>query len=309
MPERRVAPLFVWLVSGMMLGAAELVPGASAASLAIVLGIYPRLLNGLSGRSSGPAHPPGGTRFGIDLIAIAVGAGAVVALLRGLHDPQSVAADSALGLLSRAFWFGFLAVALPFVAARVERWSIGHVTLLLTGAVLGIAATRVEFVQIAAVPGPAFAGALAAGAALLVPGGFGWSALHAGGLADHALTAFGHDYLWFLLPFLAGLLAGVVLAAHVLRRLLARYPDALLALLLGVMYAGLPRAWPWLRIDAYTLTIGGDTAAVVTTPLWPGQYFATTGAEANSVAACLVMAAAGLLALLVARGRGFVAPP
>ena len=306
MVERGLRRSAVWLVSGVALGMAERVPGASAASLAIALGAYPQLLQGLGGmyvvQRDGSRWAPLAV---VGMVLAGLGVCQFLVMLGGFCCTTWFG-DA---VLPRAFWFGFLTVAAPLIAARVRRWSLAPAALLLLGTLVGVVLGRVELAQVDRSPGDAFVGTVAGAAALLVPGGFGLSALRASGLIDHAAAAFGHADVWFLALFAAGLIAGVVLAARLLHRLLRRFPDPLLAWLLGVMCSGLPRAWPWQRVDAYTLTAGGDTAAVATTPLWPWQYFAATGADASSLPACAVMLVAGLLALLVARGTGYAAAP
>lgn len=287
MVDRRVRG---WLVScgfGAALVLAELVPGASAASLAIVLGGYGPLLARIGRERVAPSGAPSWLRSG----AVSVGVLLVIVLSLQL----SAALDTSL--LPRAFWFGFLLVAVPLVGVRVQRWDFQEIVLLVLGSLIGMALARLELVQLDPAPLSAFVGALISGVALLLPGGFGSAVLRASDAGIHVSAAFHRGDGVLVVAFVIGLALGVTLAAKLIWRALQRFPDATLAVLLGMLCSGLPRVWPWQRIDAYTLTVGGDAAAVTTTPLWPAQYVQATGADPHSAFVIAVMLVAGAAAL------------
>ena len=271
----------LWFACGIVIGAAESVPGASGASLAMVLGVYAALLRGIGANRDAAFR-----MVGIVCLGIVVG----VALLGGFLSEMLINCPVAL----RAFCFGFLACAIALIGAR-QTWRFdGWVTLML-GAMVGATLSRVELVATAS-PLNTFVHAMCASVGMLLPGGMGWARLVTDSVAIHASLGVGLSTSWVLIAFGAGAILGTVLGARLIATLLQRFPIALWAFLLGMALNGLSRLWPWQRIDAYTLTIGGDIVAMATTPLSPWQYSATTGADAGLTQACVLMLLAGLLA-------------
>lgn len=242
------------MLRGVAMGMADLVPGVSGGTVALLLGIYRRLIEALSALSGGTAWralAAGRWRDAwraIDggfLAAVASGiAISVVTLPRLLHwllehYPESVA----------AVFFGLVAASALVVIRRIR----GPKRIAVTFAVVGAASA---FVLVGLVPAhtPATpvmliaAGALAV-SALLLPGISGAFILVLLGQYQRVLEALAGFEFAVLLPLAAGMLVGLVGFSRLLAWMLRRWPTAVLGLLTGFLVGSLRKVWPWQRLE------------------------------------------------------------
>jgi putative membrane protein len=242
---------------GVAMGAADLVPGVSGGTMALILGIYPRLIAALGSLSR--AHPwrllvqrrPLRAARSIDagfLVAVAAGIGAaLLALPRLLH-----------GLLE-SYPVGVYAVFFGLIAA--SSWVVvGHIRgprrVALAWAALG---TISAFLLVGATPRAtpegawflAASGALAV-SALLLPGVSGAFVLVLLGKYDAVLAALSRFDLAVLAPFAAGMAVGLISFARLLAAALRAYPTQVLGLLAGFLVGSLRKVWPWQRAEGAT---------------------------------------------------------
>ncbi|MFY0407033.1 undecaprenyl phosphate translocase family protein [Solicola sp. PLA-1-18] len=238
---------------GFAMGAVEAVPGVSAATVALVLGSYDRLLQAAGDLGGGAGllvrGRPGeaGHRWAAVpwawLATVAAGAVAavllVVPLLRSLlaGHPQPMA----------GLFLGFVLAASLLVWRQVGGHDPLHLLLAVAAAaalfvLLGVAAPSsgapVSWWWLTA------GGALAACAALL-PGVSGSLVLVAVGLYADVLTALAERDLSVLGPLAAGVVVGGAVFAGLVLRLLHRHHDVVLAVLVGLMLGSTRVLWPW----------------------------------------------------------------
>ena len=235
---------------GVGIGAADLVPGVSGGTMALILGIYPRLIGAIAAFTGQPFRAA--LRHGRLLAAwravdgaflAALGAGMAVAIV-GLAGALSFALDRYPVAVYGAF-FGLILASAPLVFRRVRRPGVR----VWAAAALGTAFawTLAGLVPLEA-PGGAWvvaASGAAAVAALLLPGVSGAFVLLLLGQYERVLQAVATLDAGVLLPLAAGMVAGGLLAARTLAAVLARYPDPTLGLLAGFLVGALRKVWPW----------------------------------------------------------------
>ena len=250
-------------VKGAAVGAAQLIPGVSGGTMALVLGIYQDLIasiGAITGRPFLRALVSGRLRTafqavnGTFLVTLTLGISAAVPLFSGL-----------LGwLLGRypslvfAFFFGLVGASTVAVGRRVKPWSPGTVAMAVVGTIAGF---LVVGLAPAAAPGGALSlalsGALAA-SALVLPGISGAFILILLGQYNTALEAVSSANLRILVPLALGAVVGLLSVARVLSWLLDRAYGPTLALLTGFMVGSLRKLWPW--------QLAGDSGGVNTLP-------------------------------------------
>ena len=232
------------------MGTADLIPGVSGGTMALILGIYQELIASLGSLTSGPflealarlrlrrafALANGGFLTAV-LLGIAT---AVVALSRLMHwllgrHPGAV----------HAFFFGLILASAGLVARRVRRWS----AVAAVGAFLGaIGAFWLVGLTPATTPSTSgfllLSGALAV-CALMLPGISGAFVLVLLGKYDAALAAVSRLDATVLLPLAAGAALGLLTFARLLAWLLRRAHDPTLAVLAGFMLGSLRKVWPF----------------------------------------------------------------
>lgn len=236
---------------GLLIGAADLVPGVSGGTIAFITGIYERLITALKVGSSPYAwlillrgNPKAfwkaidGSFMAVLLLGVVV---AVFSLASALHElliGQTVA--------TLAFFCGLtLAAAISIGAGlRPSAKTVAAGALGLALALALVAGNPVALSQAPPLQGFFAAGMLAL-CAMILPGISGSFLLLLIGVYPFLLEALHLRDLPALAVFAAGGICGLALFARLLRLLLARHHDATIALLVGLMLGALPKLWPW----------------------------------------------------------------
>ncbi|MEM8865515.1 MAG: DUF368 domain-containing protein [Planctomycetota bacterium] len=289
---------------GFLMGAADIVPGVSGGTVALVLGIYQRLLQALSHFDSQLIGLLGQRRFAdagrhVDFrFLTALGLGivvAVVSLAKLMHylleHHQGLTYAAFFGLIlgsgvlvgrmcrpeNRAELVGCIAIGLVAAVAALGILSQGHLT-----ARPGLGYTFVS-------------GAIAI-CAMILPGVSGSYLLLMLG-KYHEITGIIKDLpklavtggeLATLAVFAAGCVFGLLLFSRVLRWLLAKYTTPTMAALCGFMIGSLYKIWP-MQLD--TTPSVAEFKEKIFEPQWPAAFDTHT-------ATCLAIAVGAFLAVL-----------
>lgn len=242
------------------MGAADVVPGVSGGTMALVLGIYDRLLTALGNLTRAPLWRAIRGRAwlrawrsfdGTFLLGLVAGIGFSVVTLAGVIEGALESARPHV----YALFLGMIAASIAVVASEVRRWRRSAVVAA-PAAAIGAAA----IVGLTPVTTPdatwflVLAGAIGI-CALVLPGISGAFLLVLMGKYDTVLGAIARGDLLTLLPFALGAAVGLLGFARVLSGWLRRFPDATHAALAGFLLGSLRRVWPWQPDDAVRLVL------------------------------------------------------
>lgn len=270
------------------MGAADIVPGVSGGTVALVLGHYQRLVTAISQIDSIALGMLRQRRFkaawthidGRFLLALGVGiATAILGLANLMHWLLEHHTAETM-----AVFFGLVLASGIVVTSYVQRWSAVAIAACL---VAGIGA----FILGSLTPTAAdptipylFVCAVIAICAMILPGISGaflmllLGVYHpvTGLIKDLAHGQFTFDGLLRLVVFAAGCAIGLALFTRLLRVLLARYTDATFAALLGLMIGSLGKIWPLQVPTSETAALPFEerewvavSPAEWSEPLWP----------------------------------------
>ncbi len=247
-PPRGLKHYLYVAVSGLTMGAADVVPGVSGGTMAFIMGIYGELVDALKAfnwrlllmlvrlrfREAVAAVP---WRF---LAVLGAGIAAAVLLLAGpvgwLLDHHPVPLF--------AFFLGLVLASIVTVAARL-RWSVTAVLCLLLGTA---AAWGLVGLVPAEMPHDAvtlFLSGAAAITAMMLPGLSGSFILLLLGQYEFAIDAVHDRDFLAILPLAKGAICGILPFVRVLSWLLRRHHQITLALLIGFMAGSLRKIWPF----------------------------------------------------------------
>lgn len=263
-------------VRGLCMGAADVVPGVSGGTMALILGIYKRLLEAIrafdatllrllaSGRLRDAARH-------IDIVfLIPLGAGILGAVLfftRVVSLPRMVREEPEQ---IYALFFGLI-VGSIFVLLRgfgLPRWR--DTTCLGAGIVLGLVIVNVVPFE---TPTDAWfiflSGALAI-CAMILPGISGSFILLLLRKYEHVFDGIGHFDLSVIVPFAVGAAAGLMVFSRLLTWLLHHYYRVTIFTIIGMLVGSLWLLWPF-QARTYEV-IRGTAQLVYSTPVWPTQF-------------------------------------
>lgn len=266
----RVLAALVNVVRGSLIGAAEVVPGVSGGTIALVIGLYETLISSaaafvkgvlalLRGRTDDARTLLGQVHW---RVVIPVGVGMAAAVVVGAAVLEPLVEE--YPVQTRAVFFGLVLVGISVPARMVGRWDV-------RGVLLAAAAAALAFVLTGLPPGtiddPSLLLVAAAGAAavcaLALPGVSGSFLLLSIGLYEPTISAVNDRDLAYLAAFALGALVGLSSFVVLLQWLLSHRPRITLVVLTGLMVGSLRALWPWQDDDRTLLPPEGDVAAVI----------------------------------------------
>jgi len=245
---------------GFLMGSADIVPGVSGGTIALVLGIYERLIHNIregaralrqviTGQWSDARSTIGSIEW-VWLLSLLVGILAAVAVLssvleRLLDDEPVKMAALFLGLVAGSIWvtFGLLGRIDAVGAALIVGVGLGLFLL------LGLRSdTEVADDALEVVTEPAWifflSGAIAI-SAMILPGISGSFILVLLGMYTEVLGAVNDRDVASLAAFALGCVVGLALFSTLLNWLLERYHSWVIAAMIGLMLGSTRVLWPW----------------------------------------------------------------
>ncbi|CAN5719333.1 DUF368 domain-containing protein [soil metagenome] len=253
-PESRpTVPEMGWLVArGFAMGAADVVPGVSGGTVALVLGIYERLVANIRTGATALGRlarldPKGMVerlrevewRFLIPLLG-----GIGLAVLSLAHVIEIALEEQPVPM--SALFFGLIAASAILAWRMLDRPDLTNVLVLVGVAivaffVLGVGSGARDSAPLPLVLG---AGALAI-CAMILPGVSGSFLLLTIGMYELVLDAVKDRDLVFIGVFALGCVLGLALFSSALSWALEHHRDLVLAALTGLMLGSLRVLWPW----------------------------------------------------------------
>ena len=283
-------------LKGLLMGTADIIPGVSGGTIALITGIYQNLLGAIKSadlkalRLLLRGDPKGALarlhlRF---LLPLLTGIGTAILSLARLvsylliHYPVVV----------WSLFSGLVAASVIVVAAKVSRWHLGVLGALASGLVMGWGIIHQVPISTPETWGFIFFSGMVAICAMILPGISGAFVLVVMGkyafitgtlknpLIPHHMAIIG--------VFCLGCLVGIMLFSRLLHHLLARYENPTMAFLTGLMAGVLPRLWPWQEI-VDSRFIDGKLQVIATRNVLP------TDLNIALLAAILFIAGAGVV--------------
>lgn len=259
---------------GIAMGAADIVPGVSGGTIALIAGIYERLINALS--SIGPSlwqifRQDGGIK-GLIAVWRQVDATFLLCLLLGIATSFVTLAGIIKHLLDNeplliwSFFFGLVVATVFILLSEIKRWNIGRVVLFIVGVAAAVIISSLPLLTTTpSLPYLFFAGAIAI-CAMILPGVSGSFILLLMGAYDTVLEAVHTHNFTIIFTVMAGMATGLLLFTRALKWLLSHYYQATLTLLTGFIAGSLVKVWPW-KTDAL-----GTLKSEAITNVMPWQY-------------------------------------
>ncbi|MEM7349332.1 MAG: DUF368 domain-containing protein [Acidobacteriota bacterium] len=249
MTQQRTAKDYLYLfVTGLTMGAADVVPGVSGGTMAFIMGVYQELIDAIKSFDLEVVKLL--LRFRLKEVFERVPWRFLVALGAGVLSAIVTLAGLISWLLENqpiylyAFFFGLVLASIVAIGVHIQ-WSPGAVAALLAGTFLAYWIVGLVPLQAPHDPWIIFLSASVAIMAMILPGISGSFILLILGQYAYVLNAVKSLDVITLLPFVFGIVFGITSFARVLSWLLQNYHQITITLLVGFMIGSLRKIWPF----------------------------------------------------------------
>ncbi len=253
----------VFFLKGLAMGAANVIPGVSGGTIALITGIFERIINAIKNTFSINSmkllfHGKFSQWFTYTdlLFMIALGLGiftAIVSIARLLeylfaHYPVYV----------WAFFFGLVLASVWFVAKTVKKWSPAVILFFIFGTTIAVSMALLKpmgenrdivyLIICGAVAAcsmilPGLSGSFV----LVLMGNYELVMIHAVNEADFSI----------LLPVIIGAGAGLLVFSYILAWIFKKFRNQTISLLSGFMFGSLLIIWPW-KVPVWKSNAAGE---------------------------------------------------
>jgi putative membrane protein len=244
---------------GFVMGAADIVPGVSGGTIALIFGIYDRLVGSIRAGSLAlgnlvKADFSGAREWFAKVdwtFILSLGAGILLAVVSLASVLETLLVDQPV--LMSALFLGLVAGSIVITWQMIKEHSLPNVMIVI-GVGVGVFVTLglrngTSEEAIAQVADPALWAFFLAGAiaicAMILPGISGSFLLVLMGMYGPVLAAVTSRDFLSLGVFLIGAVIGLGLFSQILHKALATHHDAVLAGLIGLMAGSMRVLWPW----------------------------------------------------------------
>lgn len=293
---------FKILITGLVMGVAEVVPGVSGGTIAFIAGIYERLI--LAFHRLNPQLFKQLKQTGLVSTWKTADLTFLVVLFAGMGIGILLFARGVSYLLYQhpvliwSFFFGLVIASSLVVIRQVQQVTGAVVSSGVAGMILGVVITQLVPLELEPTPVSLFFGGAIAVCAWILPGMSGSFILLVLGLYAFVIEAV-KTFDFSSLTFLAlGCILGLIAFSQVLARLFRLYKNQTLSALTGFMVGSLVKLWPWKNTLSYQIQQDGTSIPIVQEPVLPADYEALTGADPQ-IALALGIALAGCAIILI----------
>ena len=277
-------------IKGMMMGAADVVPGVSGGTIAFITGIYEELIKTIDGIDLGLFKDL--FKIGVAQTAKKYNLGFLLSLLLGIAI--SIVSLSKLityllqeePVLLWSFFFGLVLASVLYIGKQISKWNALVILAIIVGTGVSYYITIAEplgspdswwyiifsgFIAIIAMILPGVSGAFL----LLLLGSYKTILGSISGLSE-AISSGDWAAAWkviqTLLLFAVGCVLGLKVFSRILTWLFNHYKNLTLALLTGFMIGSLNKLWPWKQVMSYRENSHGEQVPFLESSVLPQNF-------------------------------------
>lgn len=276
---------------GMAMGAADIVPGVSGGSIALIAGIYQELLNSINSFSLENLKLL--TKGKVKVFYKAVNGSFLLSLLLGILTSIFALSKLITYLMSDhpiplwSFFTGLILVSAFLILKNIKRWHLGVILAVLIGTVIAWWVTNLPPTTTPDALWFTFVSGAIAICAMILPGISGSFILLILGQYEGILQAVTERNFLKLFVFAAGCAVGILSFSRVVSWLLKKYHSATIGLLSGFMLGSVNELWPWKIVTAWRTSSSGEQKPFLTENILPGSYLEQVGEQPQILASVL----------------------
>ena len=236
-------------LKGIGMGAANVIPGVSGGTIALITGIYEKLINSLKSfdlkafkllmKGDFKAF---GTYINFNfLVAVFLGVGFSIVSLAKLLEYFF----ENYPIYLWAFFFGLIMASVYYVGKTIEKWNLNTIVSMILGTAIAIMISLLNPTTENNDLFYLFLCGIVAISSMILPGLSGSFVLILMGNYMLILTSISKLDLAILAPFGLGCLFGLLAFSHLLAWVFKKFKDATISLLTGFILGSLLILWPW----------------------------------------------------------------
>lgn len=266
----------VLVLKGIGMGAADVVPGVSGGTIALIVGIYEELVNSIKSVNLHSLKLLFSFRFAEFWRQI--NGAFLISVLSGILISIYSLAKLVTFLLDKhpvmiwAFFFGLVLSSIYYVVKNVSSWNVLNMFMFLVGTAVAYYITIVTPTSTTNDLWFIFLSGAIAICAMILPGISGSFILLLLGKYEYMMSAVKDLDILLLGVFAAGALVGIVLFSRLLSYLLANFYNVTISVLSGFMLGSLNKVWPWKLPVSYSPdgTVLTERNILPDTYMWEG---------------------------------------
>ncbi|MEZ7991579.1 MAG: DUF368 domain-containing protein [Halioglobus sp.] len=268
---------------GLLMGAADIVPGVSGGTVAFITGIYDQLLDSL--RAVDLEFLARLSRLDIAGAWQHINGRFLLALLLGIATSIFSLAQLVSWVLEHhpvplwAFFFGLILASAVVLLREVDNWSVPKVLCLLSAGAVAVCIALSPVMSLEMGLAGVFLAGFLAVCAMILPGISGSFILVLLGMYSTTLVALKSLDLVFILVFVIGAGCGLLCFSRLLHWLLQRFHQGTMAVLTGFLFGSLLVVWPWKRVLEWVEGSHGQLKPAQQLPVSPLDYQIYTGQD------------------------------
>ncbi|MDX5338838.1 MAG: DUF368 domain-containing protein [Cyclobacteriaceae bacterium] len=278
-------------LKGMAMGAADIVPGVSGGSIALIAGIYQTLLDSIN--SFNLENLSFLKKLEVKKFYKAVNGSFLLSLLLGILTSVFALSKVITFLMNEhpiplwSFFCGLILVSASMILRDIKRWHLGVVLAVLIGTLIAFWVTNLPPTASPDAKWFIFVAGAIAICAMILPGISGSFILLILGKYETILQAVSERDIFTLALFASGCVVGILSFSRIVSYLLRKFHSATIGLLSGFMLGSVNELWPWKVVTAWRTSSSGEQKPFLTENIWPSQYFDQVNEDPKILAAVL----------------------
>jgi putative membrane protein len=239
----------VWMLKGAAMGAANVIPGVSGGTIALITGIFERIIDAIKQFNIQAIKLLAKGRFKdfakhVDLkflLFIFIGIGLAIVSIARLFEFLFVNYP----IFIWAFFFGLVLASVYFVAKRIEKWNVVSVLSFISGTAVAISISLLSPAGENAAIWYVFLCGVVAACSMILPGLSGSFVLILMGNYQLMIDAVNRLRWDVLVPTVIGAGVGILVFSRILSWVFKRFRNETIGLLSGFILGSLGILWPW----------------------------------------------------------------
>ncbi|SHM33226.1 putative membrane protein [Cyclobacterium lianum] len=280
---KRIRERIILFLKGMGMGSADIVPGVSGGSIALVTKIYEELLASINAFDLEALRLL--LQFNILAFWKKVNGGFLLTLLLGIFTSIFAFSKAITFLIDHfpiplwSFFCGLILISAIIILRDIRRWNLMTVLIFPLGVVLAYFITALPMMVLPDHIWLTFLSGAIAICAMILPGISGSFLLLILGKYEYILTAVNDRDFLVLAVFALGCITGLLLFSRVISWFLKNFHGLTLSFLSGFMIGSINKIWPWKKVLTYRISSSGMQKPLLTENILPHVYLTETGEE------------------------------